>query len=73
MGSGHMGLHKHNHLSSKAEEDAPTPKRRRKKRKSKLRTMKPPEATWGNATRSNGSPRDACGEELGGKSFWILV
>ena len=73
MGSEHMRLHNHDHLSSKSDEDAPTPKRRRKKRKSKLRTMKPPEVTWGNATRCNGSPRDACGEELGGKSFWILV
>ncbi|CAD6251207.1 unnamed protein product [Miscanthus lutarioriparius] len=58
-----MRLHKHDHLSSKLEEDTPTPKRRRKKQKSKLRIMKPPEATWGNATRHNGSPRDACGEE----------
>jgi hypothetical protein len=58
-----MRLHKHDHLSSKSEEDAPTPKRRRKKQKSKMRTMKPPEVTWGNATRRNGCPRDAFGEE----------
>ena len=73
MGSGHMRLHKHDHLSSKAEEDAPTPKRRRKKRKSKPRTMKPPEATWGNATCRNGSSRDTCGEEHPDRSLVMQI
>ena len=73
MGSGHMRLHKHDHLSSKLEEDTPTPKRRRKKQKSKLRTMKPPEATWGNATHHNGSPRDACGEEQPDRSLSMQI
>jgi hypothetical protein len=63
VGSGHMRLDKHDHLFFKSDGDAPTPKRRRKKRRSKLRAMKPPEVTWGNATRRNGSPRDACGVE----------
>jgi len=57
-----MRSHKHDHLSSKSEGDAPTPKRR-KKQKSKLRTVKLLEATWGNAARCNGSPKDALGEE----------
>jgi hypothetical protein len=68
-----MRLHKHNHLSSKSEEDAPIPKRRRKKRKSKLMTMMLPVATWGNATRHNGNPRDACGEEQPDRSLVMQI
>ena len=73
MGSGHMRSHKHDHLSSKSEGDAPTPKRRRKKRKSKLRTMKPPEATWGSAMSRKGSPRDVCGEEQPDRSLVMQI
>ena len=73
MGSGHMRLHNHDHLSSKSDEDAPTPKRTRKKQKSKLRTMKPLEATWGSATCHNGSPRDASGEEQPDRSLVMQI
>ncbi|CAD6254064.1 unnamed protein product [Miscanthus lutarioriparius] len=45
---GHMRSHKHDHLTSDSEEDAPTPKRRRKKQMSKMRTVKSLDETWGN-------------------------
>jgi hypothetical protein len=35
--------------------------------------MKPPEATWGNATRLNGSPRDAYGEEQSDRSLIMQI
>ncbi|CAD6254066.1 unnamed protein product [Miscanthus lutarioriparius] len=63
--SGHMRSHKRDHLSSDSEEDARTPNRRRKKRKSKLRTVTPLEATWGNRAHHNGTPRDAPAEVNG--------
>ena len=55
---GHMRSHKHDHLSSDSEEDAPTSKRR-KKQNSKMRTVKPLDATWGNHALHNRFPRVA--------------
>ena len=63
MGSGYISSHKHIHLTFKSKDDAPKPKRTSKKQNSKLRTVKPLEATWANVACCNRSPRDALGQE----------
>jgi hypothetical protein len=35
--------------------------------------MKPPEATWGNATCSNGRPRESYGEEQPNRSLVMQI